>query len=60
LAIADGALDAQQATQLALLDEAFQAEQWGEDAQAAARRMNLSREIEITVTFLRLSTPPGR
>lgn len=60
LAIADGALDAQQATQLALLDEAFQAEQWGEDAQAAARRMNLSREIETTATFLRLSTPPGR
>jgi chaperone required for assembly of F1-ATPase len=54
LAIWDGRLDAAQAIEAALLDERFQAERWGEDAEALARQRDVSAAIEAGARFLRL------
>ena len=60
LAVADGALDADQAHALAALDELFQAEQWGEDHEAAKRRRHVAEDIALATRFIRLSSaPPG-
>ena len=60
LAVADAALDADQAHQLAALDELFQAEQWGEDPEAAARRRHVGQDIATAARFIRLSSgSPG-
>ncbi len=60
LAVADGAMDAAQAHELAALDELFQAEQWGEDHEAAKRRHHVAEDIAIATRFIRLSSaPPG-
>ncbi len=55
LAVADGVLDAGEAGSLALLDELFQAEQWGEDREAIARRRAVVSDIEIAARFIALS-----
>ncbi len=55
LAVADGALAADEAHRLALLDELFQAEQWGEDREAIARRRAVQSDIEIAARFIVLS-----
>lgn len=55
LALADGALDAGMADALAHIDEAFQAEQWGEDALAAARRAGISADLALAERFIRLN-----
>ncbi len=55
LALADGVLDAGMADALAHLDEAFQAEQWGEDTLAAARRAGISADLALAERFIRLS-----
>ena len=55
LALADGALDAAEAHRLAGLDEAFQVEKWGEDAEAAARRGHLAADVALAERFIRLS-----
>lgn len=54
LALASGCIDADEAFAAAMLDELFQAERWGEDAEATARRQALRREIEAAATFLSL------
>jgi chaperone required for assembly of F1-ATPase len=54
LALAEQRLDAEGAWAAAQLDETFQIEQWGEDAEAAARRRELKRDIEATVRFMDL------
>ena len=54
LALAEGRLDAAEAFRLATLDEAFQAEQWGEDAEAQARLDRLQAELAAVERFLRL------
>lgn len=54
LALAEGRLDAGEAFRLATLDEAFQAEQWGEDAEAATRAELLAGELAAIERFLRL------
>lgn len=54
LAIWDGRLDAAQATEAALLDERFQAERWGEDAEAEARLRDIAASIEAGARFLQL------
>jgi chaperone required for assembly of F1-ATPase len=56
LALADGALDAEAAWAAALLDELFQAEQWGEDALAAASRADRARQFHAAAHFLALSS----
>jgi len=55
LAVADGVLDAAEVSALALLDEIFQAEQWGEDAEGIARRRWVAADIEQATRFIRLS-----
>lgn len=57
LALAEGELDAATAHALGALDELFQAEAWGEDAEAAARRANIAADIALAERFLRLTRP---
>lgn len=57
LAVADGALAADEAHRLALLDELFQAEQWGEDQEAMSRRAAVAADVEVAARFVRLSRP---
>jgi chaperone required for assembly of F1-ATPase len=54
LALAEQRIDAEGAWQASQLDETFQIEQWGEDAEAAARRRELKRDIEATARFMDL------
>jgi chaperone required for assembly of F1-ATPase len=53
LAVADGALSAEAAHELSLLDELFQAEAWGEDREAALRRRNVARDIADAGRFMK-------
>jgi chaperone required for assembly of F1-ATPase len=57
LALAERRLDAATAHALGALDELFQAELWGEDAEAAARLRAIAAEIELAERFLRLTRP---
>jgi chaperone required for assembly of F1-ATPase len=55
LALAAGKLDAPTAHALGALDELFQAEQWGDDAEAAARRAAIAADIALAARFIALS-----
>jgi chaperone required for assembly of F1-ATPase len=55
LALAEERLDAATAHALGALDELFQAEQWGEDAEAAARRAAIAADIALAARFIVLS-----
>ncbi len=55
LALLDGALDAAEAARLAMLDEAWQVEQWGEDAEGTHRRETAAADVALAERFLRLS-----
>ncbi len=57
LALAEGQLDAATAHAVGCLDELFQAEAWGEDAEAAARRRGIAEDIALAERFLRLTRP---
>lgn len=52
LALHRGHIDSQRALSLSLLDELWQAGQWGEDAEAAARRDLLARDLGDLQSFL--------
>jgi len=54
LALAKRRIDAAEAFRLSQLDELYQAERWGEDAEAAARREFLRQELESARRFLDL------
>jgi chaperone required for assembly of F1-ATPase len=54
LAIAEQALDVESAWTAATIDEAWQAEKWGEDEEAATRMANRRAEFEAAERFLRL------
>jgi len=54
LALARGRIDAAEAFRLSQLDELYQAERWGEDAEAAARRAALRLELDSARRFLDL------
>jgi chaperone required for assembly of F1-ATPase len=54
LALGEGEIDSEQAFAAACLDETFQAEQWGVDAEAAERRAALRADIETASRFLAL------
>jgi len=54
LALFEGRLDADTAFAASQLDENFQIEQWGEDAEAAARRRALADDIAAAAHFLAL------
>jgi chaperone required for assembly of F1-ATPase len=55
LALAEGRLDAATAHALGSLDELFQAEAWGEDTEAAARRRAIAADIDLAARFLQLT-----
>lgn len=54
LAVRDGRIDAAAAYQASLLDEAWQAEHWGEDPEAAERRDRIRGDIQAAARFLDL------
>ena len=54
LAMAEDRLDAETAYQLGLLDELFQVEFWGEDAEAAARRASIAEDLRIAGRLMEL------
>lgn len=55
LALAAGAIDAGGATAAAQVDELFQAELWGVEAEAAARRARMADEIALAARFMALA-----
>jgi chaperone required for assembly of F1-ATPase len=55
LALFEGRLDADAAFAASQLDESFQIEAWGEDAEASRRRAALAAEIAAAARFLALS-----
>jgi chaperone required for assembly of F1-ATPase len=57
LAMAEGKLDPVTAHELGAMDELFQAEAWGEDAEAAARRAAIAADIALAGRFLQLTQP---
>jgi chaperone required for assembly of F1-ATPase len=59
LALAERKLDAQAAHALGALDELFQAEQWGEDTEAAARRAAIAADIALAARFIALTKEPS-
>ncbi len=54
LALRSGFIDADEAWAASQLDESFQIEKWGEDAEAAKRRQVLLTDIRNTARFLEL------
>ncbi len=54
LAMAGGEVDAASAVAASQIDETFQAERWGEDAEAAKRRAQLADDIAAAARFLEL------
>jgi len=54
LALMKGRIDADQAWAASQLDETYQIEQWGEDAEAAKRRQALLNDIRNAAQFLEL------
>lgn len=54
LAVVEERLDAGEALRLATLDEVFQEEFWGTDAEAAARRARVATEVEQAARLLAL------
>ncbi|MGA7868292.1 MAG: ATP12 family protein [Stellaceae bacterium] len=54
LALFEGHLDAEGAFTTAQLDESFQIEAWGEDAEAAERRRALAADIQAAARFISL------
>lgn len=55
LAIMEARLTAPEAFALSQLDETFQAEKWGQDAEAQARATRLLADLEAAERFMRLS-----
>lgn len=60
LALIDGRVTPDAAFEAAQLEETFQMERWGEDAEAAARRASLRIQINAAARFARLLGPEGR
>lgn len=54
LAVSNGALAAEEAHRIATLDERFQAEFWGEDAEATARLTRVGADVAMAGRFLAL------
>jgi chaperone required for assembly of F1-ATPase len=59
LALAQGRIDAEEAFALSQLDESYQIERWGEDAEAARRRAVLQDDIRDAWRFMLLAREGG-
>jgi chaperone required for assembly of F1-ATPase len=57
LAVADGAASGAQVFALSRIDETYQAEKWGEDAEAAKRATALAHELDKAVELMAASRP---
>ncbi len=55
LAVAEGALDAAEATLVSQLDELYQAELWGVEWESEERRVRIGGEIALAARFIQLS-----
>ena len=55
LALSLGRLDAEEAHRLAVIDEVFQAEFWGSDVEAEARRAARLAEVQLAQRFMALA-----
>jgi chaperone required for assembly of F1-ATPase len=55
LFVAEGRVDAKEATDLAFLDHDYQAKKWGIDAESAARRAAIATDIEQATRYIRLT-----
>lgn len=55
LALSAGLLDAAEAHRLSVLDETYQEKLWGVDAEAAARRSGLARDVALAARFMALA-----
>jgi chaperone required for assembly of F1-ATPase len=55
LALLDGQVEAEEAFRLSALDELFQAEKWGEDAEAAARRRAVLADVILAGRYIGLT-----
>jgi len=54
LALIEGRIDAEQAFAASQIDESFQIERWGEDAEAARRRAGIKDDIDLASRFVYL------
>ena len=52
LALADRQIDAEQALAVSLLDELFEIERWGRDAETERRHQALRHEVDAVAVFL--------
>lgn len=57
LAVLEGRIEPEEAAAASLIDETFQAEQWGEDPESIARWEGISVEIAVAARFLSLALP---
>lgn len=57
LALSEQAISADDAHAAAALDELFQARQWGEDNEAAARRARVAADIALAARYMSLAGP---
>ncbi len=57
LAVAEGRIGAEEAASASLLDEIYQAGNWGEDPETAARWQAIRAEIAAAARFLTAATP---
>ena len=57
LAVADGAANGAQVFHLSRIDEIYQSEKWGEDAEAAKRATALAHELDKAVELIATSRP---
>jgi chaperone required for assembly of F1-ATPase len=57
LALAEGKLAPGTAHELACLDELFQAELWGHDAEADDRRRRIAEDVKLAARFMELARP---
>jgi chaperone required for assembly of F1-ATPase len=55
LAVADKRLSPAQAFAVSRIDERYQAEKWGLDAEAEARAKHLARELDAAARFMDLA-----
>ena len=55
LAVVEGALEADAAFQISVLDELFQEEHWGGDDEAAARRARAAQEVRMAARYVLLT-----
>jgi len=54
LALTEGRISGEEAFAVSQLDESYQIEQWGEDAEASARRAALKEDLLAVERFLAL------